>query len=62
MKVSTSAPDKAGGAGDSEASWHTQTTRRAAHSGRCLCDQGCAECHRAGGAVMKRPVKERVED
>ena len=41
---------------------HTQTTRRVAHSRRCLRDQGCAECHHAGGAVMKRPVKERAED
>ena len=39
-----------------------QTTRRVAHLGHCLRDQGCAEFHHAGGAVMKRPVKERAED
>ena len=27
----------------------------------CL-DQGCAECHCAGGAVVKHPVEERAED
>ena len=29
--------------------------------GHCL-DQGCTECHCAGGAVMKHPLEERAED
>ena len=43
--------------------FHTRRQLRCvAHSRRCLRDQGCAECHHAGGAVMKCPVKERAED